>query len=212
VSGLLSVNGALEIVLLRVRWRRRTESYACPDFDRVLASMRENRHFTLQQAWSRYLASGTAIGGKKIGYSQYCAVFAEHARVTDVVATLHNEPGRAMLVNWAGGHPVGHRGGDRGLPIRGGAAVFRGGVLSWLHGHDIGVLIAAHVVVFPFYGGGPAAGRPGQSSDLDPPAKAGREGPRAQPPVSAAGRALLDGHRARPAENAPATRPRPSRR
>ncbi|MDQ0664629.1 hypothetical protein QFZ35_003127 [Arthrobacter ulcerisalmonis] len=29
-------------------------------------------------------------------------MLAEHARVTDVVATLHHEPGRAMLVNWAG--------------------------------------------------------------------------------------------------------------
>lgn len=64
--------------------------------------MRENRHFTLQQAWSRYLASGTGNDGKKYRYSQYCALFAEHARVSDVVATLHHEPGRAMLVDWAG--------------------------------------------------------------------------------------------------------------
>ena len=78
---------------------RVTESYERPDFDRVLASMRENRHFTLQQAWSRYLASSAANGGKKYGYSQYCALFAEHARVSDVVATLHHEPGR--------GHPGG---------------------------------------------------------------------------------------------------------
>lgn len=82
--------------------RRVTESYERPDFDRVLASMRENRHFTLQQAWSRYLASPAGGGAKKYGYSQYCALFAEHARKTDVVATLHHEPGRAMLVDWAG--------------------------------------------------------------------------------------------------------------
>ena len=78
-----------------------SEDYEKPDFDRVLASMKANRHFTLQQAWGKYLAD-ESLRGKRYGYSQFCALFAEYARVTDVVATLHHEPGRAMLVDWAG--------------------------------------------------------------------------------------------------------------
>lgn len=81
--------------------KRVSQAYEQPDFDRVLASMKANRHFTLQQAWSRYLAGPSAVG-KRYGYSQFCALFAEHARTRDVVATLHHEPGRAMLVDWAG--------------------------------------------------------------------------------------------------------------
>ena len=99
-AGQIGAMSPQEIARLFPDGRKRvTELYERPDFDRVLASMRENRHFTLQQAWSRYLASSTASGGKKYGYSQYCALFAEHARVSDVVATLHHEPGR--------GHPGG---------------------------------------------------------------------------------------------------------
>lgn len=81
--------------------KRVSEDYIKPDFDRVLASMKFNRHFTIQQAWGKYLAD-PAGAGKKYGYSQYCALFGEHARVKDVVATLHHEPGRTMLVDWAG--------------------------------------------------------------------------------------------------------------
>ncbi|AWH92932.1 hypothetical protein [Dietzia lutea] len=63
--------------------------------------MKFNRHFAIQQAWGKYLAD-PAGAGKKYGYSQYCALFAAHARIKDVVATLHHAPGRTMLVDWAG--------------------------------------------------------------------------------------------------------------
>ncbi len=80
--------------------RRVSEEYDQPDLARVLASMRRNRHFTLLQAWRRYAdAPGT---GKKYGYSQFCALFADYVRTNDLVATLHHEAGRAMLVDWAG--------------------------------------------------------------------------------------------------------------
>lgn len=82
--------------------KRVSEDYEKPDFDRVLAAMKANRHFTIQQAWGKYLADESGSVKKKYGYSQYCALFAEHARTKDVVATLHHEPGRAMLVDWAG--------------------------------------------------------------------------------------------------------------
>ncbi|WP_255771838.1 IS21 family transposase [Pseudarthrobacter sulfonivorans] len=159
-AGQIGAMSPQEIARLFPDGRKRvTELYERPDFDRVLASMRENRHFTLQQAWSRYLASAAANGGKKYGYSQYCALFADHARVSDVVATLHHEPGRAMLVDWAGdtlevvdavtGEVTGVYLFVAVLPYSG--AVFCHGYTdmtsaSW---------IAAHVAAFSFYGGVP---------------------------------------------------------
>lgn len=81
--------------------RRLSEEYEQPDLARVLASMKQNRHFTLLQAWRRY-ADATGAGKKKYGYSQFCALFAGYVRTHDLVAVLHHEPGRAMLVDWAG--------------------------------------------------------------------------------------------------------------
>ena len=43
--------------------RRVTDEYDQPDLARVLVSMRQNRHFTLLQAWRRYAAARG--GGKK---------------------------------------------------------------------------------------------------------------------------------------------------
>lgn len=62
--------------------------------------MRAQRHFTLLMAWRRYADARTP--GKKYGYAQFCALFADYVRRNDLVATLHHEPGRAMLVDWAG--------------------------------------------------------------------------------------------------------------
>lgn len=80
--------------------RKVSAEYDQPDFSATLKSMKANRHFTLQQAWRRY--AGSSADGKKYGYSQYCALFSEQVRSLDLVATLHHEPGRAMLVDWAG--------------------------------------------------------------------------------------------------------------
>lgn len=71
--------------------RRVSDEYDQPDLARVLASMRQNRHFTLLQAWRRYTDARGA--GKKYGYSQFCALFADYVRTNDLVATLHHEPG-----------------------------------------------------------------------------------------------------------------------
>ncbi len=90
-----------ELAVLFPDGRRKVSAeYDQPDFAATLASMRANRHFTLQQAWRRYV--GAAGAGKKYGYSQFCALFSEQVRALDLVATLHHEPGRAMLVDWAG--------------------------------------------------------------------------------------------------------------
>jgi len=80
--------------------RRVSDDYDQPDLERVLASMKRNRHFTLLGAWRRYADAKSP--GKKYGYSQFCALFADYVRTHDLVATLHHEPGRAMLVDWAG--------------------------------------------------------------------------------------------------------------
>lgn len=81
--------------------RRVSEEYEQPDLSRVLASMKQNRHFTLLLAWRRYMDAANSRK-KKYGYSQFCALFAGYIRTHDLVAVLRHEPGRAMLVDWAG--------------------------------------------------------------------------------------------------------------
>ena len=81
--------------------RRVSDDYEQPDLARVLASMKTGRHFTLLLGWRRYV-DGDGAGKKKYGYSQFCSLFADYVRSNDLVATLHHEPGRAMLVDWAG--------------------------------------------------------------------------------------------------------------
>jgi len=80
--------------------RKVSAEYDQPDLARVLASMKQNRHFTLLLAWRRYVDAKDA--GKKYGYSQFCALFTDYLRTHDLVAALRHEPCRAMLVDWAG--------------------------------------------------------------------------------------------------------------
>ena len=77
-----------------------SEDYLAPDFAKVVASMRANRHFTLLQAWRRYTTVESSL--RKYGYSQYCFLFAEYVVTHDLVAVLHHEPGRAVFADWAG--------------------------------------------------------------------------------------------------------------
>ena len=79
--------------------------YDPPAFERVVASMRRNPHFTLLLAWRSYAAAVSER--RKYAYSQYCHLFNEFAVTRDLVATLHHEPGRVMFVDWAGdGIPI----------------------------------------------------------------------------------------------------------
>lgn len=94
--------GAEELAALFPDGRRNVSvSYAQPDFTRTLKSMKSNRHFTLQQAWRQYVGADTGAG-RKYGYSRFCRLFTEFAATNDVVATLQHEPGRSMMVDWAG--------------------------------------------------------------------------------------------------------------
>ncbi|HJF13375.1 MAG TPA: IS21 family transposase [Enteractinococcus helveticum] len=81
--------------------KRVSANFAQPDFDQVLVSMRANRFFTVLMAWRRYADADHGLK-KPYGYSQFCALFADYVRSHDLVAVLHHEPGRAMLVDWVG--------------------------------------------------------------------------------------------------------------
>lgn len=78
-----------------------SSEYAQPDFGRVVAAMKTNRHFTIQQAWTRYM-NATGNPGKKYRYSQFAELFGRFAESNDVVATLRHEPGKSMFVDWVG--------------------------------------------------------------------------------------------------------------
>jgi len=81
--------------------KRVSAQYTQPEFDQVLAAMRSNRFFTVLMAWRRYADADHGLQ-KPYGYSQFCALFADYVRAHDLVAVLHHEPGRAMLVDWVG--------------------------------------------------------------------------------------------------------------
>src|SRR5690625_3871425 len=81
--------------------KRVSAQYTQPEFDQVLAAMRSNRFFTVLMAWRRYADADHGLK-KPYGYSQFCALFADYVRSHDLVAVLHHEPGRAMLVDWVG--------------------------------------------------------------------------------------------------------------
>ncbi|WP_198416613.1 IS21 family transposase [Cryobacterium ruanii] len=51
-------------------------------------------------AWRHYV--DTKDAGKKYRYSQFCALFTDYLRRHDLVAVQRHEPGRAMLIDWAG--------------------------------------------------------------------------------------------------------------
>lgn len=56
---------------------------------------------TLALQWARYCDCNP--GGKRLyGYSGFCRRVGEYARVHDLVARIAHEPGRTMLVDWAG--------------------------------------------------------------------------------------------------------------
>ncbi|MHA7245164.1 IS21 family transposase [Paeniglutamicibacter antarcticus] len=75
-------------------------STVCPESQYQLH--RWARTNSSEQRYLQTLFSTPAVQGKKYGYIQFCQLFNNYAAVNEVVATLHHEPGRAMLVDWAG--------------------------------------------------------------------------------------------------------------
>ena len=47
-----------------------SDGYEAPDFDRVLAAMRRNRHYTLLQGWRAYVEGKSVL--RKYGYTRNC--------------------------------------------------------------------------------------------------------------------------------------------
>lgn len=97
---LASMTDAEVRTLFPDRRSRVTDEYEQPDFQRTAKSLKHNRHFTLLQAWRTYSAGTSRL--RKYGYAQYCHLFNEYAVTHDLVAVLTHEPGRALLVDWAG--------------------------------------------------------------------------------------------------------------
>lgn len=79
---------------------RVSAEYLTPDLGRVAASMKKNRHYTLLQGWRSYITLTSPL--RKYGYSQYCAIFADHVRKHDLTAVLTHQPGKTMFIDWAG--------------------------------------------------------------------------------------------------------------
>lgn len=81
--------------------RSRVKSeYADPDYAKVVASFKKNRHYTLLQGWRSYTSRPSSL--RKYGYSQYCALFNTYVRRHDLTAVLNHEPGMTMFIDWAG--------------------------------------------------------------------------------------------------------------
>lgn len=74
--------------------------YDDPNFQKVVASMKKNPHYTLLQGWRSYTGRQSPL--RKYGYSQYCALFNSYVQRNDLTAVLHHEPGRTMFIDWAG--------------------------------------------------------------------------------------------------------------
>jgi len=81
--------------------RSRVKSeYDDPDYAKVVASFKKNRHYTLLQGWRMYTSRPSSL--RKYGYSQYCALFNRYVQSHDLTAVLHHEPGKTMFIDWAG--------------------------------------------------------------------------------------------------------------
>lgn len=80
---------------------KRSGEYLEPDYARVCDQLAKIPKMTLALQWARYTECNP--GGKKLyQYSQFCKKVGEYSRTHDLVARIAHEPGRTMLVDWAG--------------------------------------------------------------------------------------------------------------
>ena len=80
---------------------KRGEEYLEPDYARVCDQLAKIPKMTLALQWARYCDCNP--GGRRLyGYSGFCRRVGEYAREHDLVARIVHEPGRTMLVDWAG--------------------------------------------------------------------------------------------------------------
>lgn len=80
---------------------RRCDEYLEPDYERVCDQLARVPKMTLALQWARHLDCNP--GGKKLYQcSQFCKRVGDYARTHDLAARIAHEPGRLMLVDWAG--------------------------------------------------------------------------------------------------------------
>lgn len=80
---------------------KRGEECLEPDYARVCDQLARVPKMTLALQWARYLDCNP--GGRRLyQYSQFCKKVGDYARTHDLVARIAHEPGRTMLVDWAG--------------------------------------------------------------------------------------------------------------
>ena len=80
---------------------KRGEEYLDPDYARVCDQLARVPKMTLALQWARYLDCNPC-GKRLYQYSQFCKKVGDYARTHDLVARIAHEPGRTMLVDWAG--------------------------------------------------------------------------------------------------------------
>ena len=80
---------------------KRGEEYLEPDYARVCDQLARVPKMTLALRWARYLDRDPG-GRRPCQYSQFCKKVGDYARTHDLVARIAHEPGRTMLVDWAG--------------------------------------------------------------------------------------------------------------
>ena len=80
---------------------KRGEEYLEPDYARVCDQLARVPKMTLALQWARYLDCNPC-GKRLYQYSQFCKKVGDYARTHDLVARIAHEPGRTMLVDWAG--------------------------------------------------------------------------------------------------------------
>lgn len=80
---------------------KRGEEYLEPDYERVCDQLARVPKMTLALQWARYLDCNPC-GKRLYQYSQFCKKVGDYARTHDLVARIAHEPGRTMLVDWAG--------------------------------------------------------------------------------------------------------------
>lgn len=87
--------------LFEDRRAKRAEEYLEPDYARICDQLARVPKMTLALQWGRYCDCNP--GGKRLyQYSQFCKKVGDYARTHDLAARIAHEPGRLMLVDWAG--------------------------------------------------------------------------------------------------------------
>lgn len=80
---------------------KRGEEWLEPDYERICEQLANVPKMTLTLQWKRYCDCNP--GGKRLyGLSRFCEKVGEYIRTHELSARIAHEPGRTLLVDWAG--------------------------------------------------------------------------------------------------------------